>query len=84
MPSYSVAEAKDNLSALIDRALAGEEVIVTRHGKPVVRLDAVRPASRPITQADLDWLDERRVGSRMPQQDAGTLVSRMRDEEWTR
>jgi prevent-host-death family protein len=84
MPSYSVAEAKDNLSALIDRALSGEEVIVTRHGKPVVRLDAVRPAPRPITQADLDWLDVRRVGSRLPQEDAGTQVSRMRDEDWAR
>lgn len=84
MPTYSVAEAKDNLSALIDRALSGEEVIVTRHGRPVVRLDAVRPAPRPITESDLDWLDQRRVGSRMPREDAGTLVSRMRDEDWAR
>ena len=41
MPHYSVATTKDQLSSLIDKALAGEEVVVTRHGKPVVRLDAV-------------------------------------------
>lgn len=36
MPRYSVATTKDNLSSLIDKAMAGEEVIVTRHGKPTI------------------------------------------------
>ncbi len=31
-------EAKTNLSQLVERALAGEEVILTRRGKPAVRL----------------------------------------------
>lgn len=44
MSSYSIAKAKDNLSRLIDEALAGEEVTITRHGKPVVEL---RPAHAP-------------------------------------
>lgn len=35
---HSIVEAKNNLSALVDRALAGEEVTITRHGRPVVRL----------------------------------------------
>jgi prevent-host-death family protein len=34
----NVYEAKTRLSQLLDRALAGEEVIVARHGKPLVRL----------------------------------------------
>lgn len=38
MPHYSVATTKDKLSSLIDKALAGEEVVITRHGKPTVRL----------------------------------------------
>ena len=38
MPYYSVATTKDKLSSLIDKALAGEEVVITRHGKPTVRL----------------------------------------------
>ncbi len=40
MPRYSVAEAKNTLPRLIDRALAGEEVVITRHGKPVVEINA--------------------------------------------
>jgi prevent-host-death family protein len=40
--AYSVADAKNRLPTLIDKALAGEEVIITRRGKPVVEL---RPAS---------------------------------------
>ena len=38
MSSYSVAVAKNTLPSLIDKALAGEEVTITRHGKPVARL----------------------------------------------
>ncbi len=38
MSTYSVAEAKSSLPSLINRAMAGEEVVITRHGKPVVEL----------------------------------------------
>ena len=38
MARYSVATTKDNLSSLIDKAQAGEEVIITRRGKPAARL----------------------------------------------
>lgn len=34
----TISEAKAQLSALVDRALTGEEVIIGRAGKPVVRL----------------------------------------------
>jgi len=80
MGTYSVAEAKDHLSKLIDRALAGEGVVITRRGEPMVELRPVRPAPRPITEADLEWLRARRVGRTMPEMDAGQLVSVMRDE----
>jgi prevent-host-death family protein len=42
----SVSEAKGQLTDLVRRAEAGEEVILTRHGQPVVRLT---PAKRPQT-----------------------------------
>ncbi|HXT22537.1 MAG TPA: type II toxin-antitoxin system prevent-host-death family antitoxin [Thermoanaerobaculia bacterium] len=38
MTAYSVAEAKNTLPKLIDRALQGEEVVITRHDRPVARL----------------------------------------------
>jgi prevent-host-death family protein len=40
--TYSIAQAKDYLSKLIDEALAGEEVTITRHGKPVAYLQPAR------------------------------------------
>jgi antitoxin (DNA-binding transcriptional repressor) of toxin-antitoxin stability system len=65
---------------LIDRALKGEGVVITRRGQPVVELKPVRPVPRPIAEADIEWLRARRVGRTMPETDAGTLVSEMRDE----
>jgi prevent-host-death family protein len=34
----NIAEAKAKLSALVDRAAAGEEIILSRAGRPVARL----------------------------------------------
>jgi prevent-host-death family protein len=31
-------EAKNKLSALLDRVEQGEEIVITRHGRPVARL----------------------------------------------
>lgn len=81
MANHSVADAKNHLSELIDRALAGEGVTITRHGHPVVELKPVAPAPRKMTPADVDWVASRRRGL-MPKEDAGKSVSRMRDEDW--
>ena len=42
MKMTNIHEAKSQLSKLVDRALEGEEVIIARAGKPVVRLAPVR------------------------------------------
>jgi prevent-host-death family protein len=34
----SLYEAKTRLSRLVDRALRGDEIVITRHGRPVARL----------------------------------------------
>ena len=39
----SVTDAKAQLTELVRRAEAGDEVILTRHGQPVVRLTTVVP-----------------------------------------
>ena len=39
-----VSEAKGQLSELVRRAEAGEEVVLTRHGKAAARLVPARPA----------------------------------------
>ena len=84
MRTHSVAEAKNQLSKLIDRALKGEGVVITRRGEPVVELKPVRSPPPPITEADLEWLRARRVGRKPAKTDAGTLLEQMRDEEWQR
>src|SRR5262249_55312494 len=46
IPAINVAEAKAKLSQLLDRASAGEEIVISRAGKPVARLmalDVVEP-----------------------------------------
>lgn len=40
----SVTDAKAQLTDLVRRAEAGEEVVLTRHGQPAVRLIAVTAA----------------------------------------
>lgn len=82
MSQHSVVEAKNNLSELIARALRGEPVVITRHGKPVVELKAVEPKGRAVTQADIDWLDARRIKPRDGSESIVDLVIRMRDEDW--
>ena len=41
----SVTEAKGQLTELVRRAEAGDEIILTRHGHPAVRLAPVKAAS---------------------------------------
>ena len=59
MTAYSVAEAKNTLPRLIDRSLHGEEVIITRHGKPVAELRSVQPPTAP-PRGTYEWLQSRR------------------------
>lgn len=48
MPRYNIAELKAHLSSLVNRALAGEEVIVARDNKPLLKLVPIEspPARR--------------------------------------
>lgn len=49
MSSYTIGEAKTNLSKLVHRAEEGEEVIVRRGRKPVAQIVAIsdqKPAPR--------------------------------------
>ncbi len=58
MSEYGVADAKNQLPKLIDRALAGEEVVITRRGKPVVELRPASPKPKPPIGSH-EWLFER-------------------------
>jgi prevent-host-death family protein len=50
MTEIGAFEAKNKLSELLDRAEAGEEVVITRRGKPVAKLVPIE-RKRDITKA---------------------------------
>ena len=47
--SVNVYEAKTHLSQLLDRAAAGEEIVIARAGRPIARLVALTgPSARRV------------------------------------
>lgn len=48
MATFNTFEAKTQLSKLIQMAEQGEEVIIARAGKPVVRMSRHTPEKKPI------------------------------------
>jgi prevent-host-death family protein len=47
MSQYNIAEAKAKLSELVQKALSGEEVVVARDHRPLVRIVPVGPGQAP-------------------------------------
>jgi antitoxin (DNA-binding transcriptional repressor) of toxin-antitoxin stability system len=47
----SIAQAKAEFAALVSRAEAGEEIVLTRNGRPVARLSHLE--SPPVIYGDL-------------------------------
>jgi prevent-host-death family protein len=43
MPTVNVTHAKTHLSKLLERVVAGEEVVIARAGRPVARLVPIDP-----------------------------------------
>jgi prevent-host-death family protein len=78
MTEYSVAQAKNNLPKLLDRALAGEEVTITRRGRPIASLVA---KAAPGMSIDIEWLERVRVKPRKVGLDQPSLVELMRGED---
>jgi prevent-host-death family protein len=48
MAKYNIAQAKSRLSELVDKAMAGEEVVIARDHKPLLKLVPLRDHSRPL------------------------------------
>jgi len=79
--TYSIAEALDWLSQLIDEALAGEEVTITRDDKPVAELRAIEPARRGLDPDFLAHLAARAKTRQLIGENAVDILRRMRDGE---
>jgi prevent-host-death family protein len=63
MLTVGAFEAKTHLSALLDRVAAGEEVVITKHGKPVARLVAAHDVDRARARQAFEKLKELRRGT---------------------
>ena len=46
MPVVNIGDAKTHLSRLLEAAISGEEVIIAKRGKPVVRLTPIDQGHR--------------------------------------
>jgi prevent-host-death family protein len=77
MADCSVAEAKAHLSDLLDRVQAGEDITITRRGKPIARLSRVEQPTKPL---DLERLRAFRATLPKAKTPAAQLIRRMRDE----
>jgi prevent-host-death family protein len=53
LSQVNLYEAKTQLSSLVERAAAGEEIVIAKNGKPMARLIPLGPSSRPIPWGDL-------------------------------
>jgi prevent-host-death family protein len=58
MSTVNIHEAKTNLSRLIERALAGEAVVIARAGKPLVRMVPIE-ADAPAPKRRIGFLKGR-------------------------
>ncbi|MGH3959145.1 type II toxin-antitoxin system Phd/YefM family antitoxin [Mycobacterium sp.] len=50
--TFNVYDAKTNFSRLVARAESGDEIVISRHGRPVARLVPYRP-DRPVRRLGL-------------------------------
>jgi len=66
MRSVGLFQAKNGLSALVERASKGEEIIITRRGQKVAMLVPVNPESRRAARVVVEHIRAARKGARMP------------------
>ena len=76
MITVGAFEAKTHLSRLLDQVAAGEEVTITKHGKPVARLVKAAPVAKPIGEDLLAEMRRIRIGSSL----GGLSWKELRDE----
>jgi prevent-host-death family protein len=76
MLTITLVEAKAHLSELLDKIETGEEVTITRNGRPVAHLTAVKQPKQPVRSRAA-------FRARMPRlrKSSAVLLREARDEE---
>lgn len=75
MHTVSLAQAKAKLSEILNRVESGEDVVVTRHGRPIACISAIRAPKKPVKSLAA-------FRSKMPhwRKPSAKLLREMRDE----
>lgn len=79
MSSVTVAEAKARLSEVLDRVERGEDVVITRRGRPVARMCRVEGPRKPL---DLGALEAFRKAMPFQERPSVDVIREMRDERY--
>ncbi len=75
MMTVGAFEAKTHLSALLDRVAAGEQVVITKHGKPIAKLVGAQHIDRARINEAFEKLKTLRKGTFL----AGLSWKQLRD-----
>ena len=75
MRTVSLAEAKAHFSELVTQVAAGEEVVITRHGQPLVRLSGIEKTKAPLASRA-----QFRASLQRLEQPSAALIRSLRDE----
>jgi prevent-host-death family protein len=82
MRTVCVAQAKAQLSSLLQAAVAGEQVQITRHGKLIAELWTISTINiYPDDPLGLKWLAERCLTRTPMKQSAVDLIREMREAD---
>jgi len=76
MITVGAFEAKNRLSALLEQVAGGEEVVITKHGKPIARLVGAGKFDRQRADEAFERLKELRRGTTL----GGLSWKALRDE----
>jgi prevent-host-death family protein len=76
METVSVQEARKHIGELLDRVAVGEEIVISRRGKPVARLT-------PIGPPQPHFPDRKPLREALPpgKEASATTVRQLRDDE---
>ena len=75
MHSISVAEAKAHLSKILNQVEAGEEIVITRRGLPIARIEPVKQSLKAM-----ESLAEFRALLPMAKTSSVKMIRKLRDE----
>lgn len=73
----TLADAKAHLSQLVEQASTGEEIVITKHGRPFARLTR---ANKPLQPLNLDRIATLRAQLPASTSDAGDFIRALRED----